>query len=122
MKRTFFLAAFAAAAFAAGAGCTPSQTPETAESAELEALAPLKKTYPGVVMGFDVKEGTTLIVSLDLNGYIGMDDDAMLAMRHDVVSRWKQLWLANHARAHAELHVRFIDFIGRTVAQQAVRT
>ena len=65
---------------------------------------------------------TTLLVSLDLQAYIGMDDDAAAAMRRTVAARWRSAWSAAHPGVHATLHVRFIDFIGRKIAELTVHT
>jgi hypothetical protein len=90
---------------------------QRAADAELSALAPLKQRYP-VVAGFDVKTPTTLVVSLDLQTYIGMSDDETAAIRRAVVERWRSAWIEAHPKSHAALHVRFIDFIGRKVANE----
>jgi hypothetical protein len=96
------------------------QTPEQrATGAELNALAPLKQTYP-VVTGFDVRTPTTLVVSLDLQTYIGMSDEDTAAVRRAVLERWRTVWVQSHPNARAVLHVRFIDFIGRTVAENVI--
>jgi hypothetical protein len=104
----------------ASAGCTSPQSPtERAVSSEIAQVSALKHDYPGIVMGFDVRNDTTLIVSLDLQSFIGMDDDAADAMKRAVVASWRAAWSAAHPGAHATLHVRFIDFIGRKVAEQS---
>ena len=117
---TFVRRACATAALAAIAGC--SATPSAQQrlvATELNQMTPLKQAYTGVVMGFDVHGETTLIASLDLQSYIGMDDDAAEAMRRAVVARWRSTWSDAHPGAHATLHVRFIDFIGRKIAEQS---
>src|SRR5215469_6516547 len=113
-------AALAALTLAAVAGCSAPPSPhERLVANELDQMTPLKHTYTGVVMGFDVHGDTTLVASLDLQTYIGMDDDAAEAMRRAVVNRWRSAWSAAHPGAHATLHVRFIDFIGRKVAEES---
>lgn len=82
-------------------------------------MAPLERAYSGIVTGFDVRSPTTLFVSLDLQSFIGMDDDAATALKHAVVARWRRAWSAAHPQVHATLRVRFIDFIGRTIAEQS---
>ena len=67
-------------------------------------------------MGFDIRPPNTLIVSLDLQSYLDMDDDAVAAMQRTALLRWRSAWKSGHPHAHALLHVRFIDFIGRKVA------
>lgn len=81
-------------------------------------MTPLKRAYPGVLMGFDVRGDTMLVASLDLQGYNGTDDDVNTAMRRAVVEGWRRAWSSAHPGAHATLHVRFIDFIGRTIAEK----
>ncbi len=106
----------------ASVGCASPQSPaERAASSEVAQLSALKHSYPGVVMGFDVRNDTTLIVSLDLQGFIGMDDDAVDVMQRTVVAQWSAAWSSAHPGAHATLHVRFIDFIGRKVAERSTR-
>lgn len=99
--------------------CSSASAPSS-EDAELATLAPLKQTYSGVVMGFDIQHDTTLVVSLDLQAYLETDDDKVAAMKHASVARWRTAWLAAHPHQHATLHVRFIDFVGRTIAQQKI--
>jgi hypothetical protein len=104
----------------AAAACASPQSPsERAAASELTQMAALKHDYPGIVMGFDVRNGTTLLVSLDLQSFIGMDDDAVAAMKRNVVARWRGAWTSAHPGTHATLQVRFIDFIGRTIAEQS---
>ena len=103
------------AAFVAACSAPPS---ERIANAELGALAPLKQHYSDLIAGLDIRPGTTLIVSVDLQNYIEADDARTAAMRRDALARWRETWLAQHPREHAALRVRFIDFIGRKVAQQ----
>jgi hypothetical protein len=104
------------------AGCSSPAPQRRLDDAELAAVAPLKQQYSGVVMGFDIKPETTLIVSLDLQQYVDADDETVAALKRDAVARWRAAWLAAHAHAHAVLHVQFIDFIGRRVATESTRT
>jgi hypothetical protein len=103
------------------AACTGPTAQQRAVDAELAALAPIKQTYP-VVVGFDVRTPTTLVVSLDLQTYIGMSDDEAAAMKRAVVERWRTAWIGAHPKSQALLHVRFIDFIGRKVGEATTRT
>ena len=66
--------------------------------------------------GYPVPPPETLIVSLDLQSYLDMDDDAVAAMQRTTLLRWRSAWKSGHPHAHEVLHVRFIDFIGRKVA------
>jgi hypothetical protein len=102
-------------------GCSSPSTHERVVSDEVDRLNTLEHHYPGVVTGFDVRGDTTLIVTLDLQSYIGMSDDDAAAMKHAVVERWRSVWSALHPHEHATLHVRFIDFIGRKIAEQSVK-
>jgi hypothetical protein len=114
-----FLACAVAATLAVACGSPSAQ--ERTTDAELAAVAPLRAQYSGVVMGFDIRSPETLIVSLDLQSYFDMDDDAVAAMQRNVLRRWRAAWSAAHPHAHAVLHVRFIDFIGRNVAELSSR-
>ncbi len=103
------------------AACSGPTPQERAHSAELNDLAALKRRYPDVVMGLDLRHDDTLIVSLDLQQYIAMDDDAIAALKRDSLARWRSAWIAEHPHEHALLHLRFIDFIGRHVADETTR-
>lgn len=102
------------------AACTSSSTTQQTTSAEISAMAPLKRAYPDVVMGFDVHGATTLVISLDLQAYDGMNDDDAAAMERQAVSDWRNAWTKAHPAGHKRLQVRFIDFIGRTIAERSV--
>lgn len=108
---------FALTALALCAACSaPPSAQERARDAELAAVAPLRTKYQGVVMGFDVSHGTTLVVSLDMQDLVDqMDDGTQNAMRRDVLSRWSGAWKAQHPGEHAALEVRFVDFRGNPV-------
>ena len=107
------------------AACSSASPQERAQSAELAALAPLKQTYNGVIMGFDFPPGpsgdTTLIVSLDIQNYIGMDDPAAAAMKRNVLAQWRAAWTAAHPNQHATITVRMIDFVGRKLVEESAR-
>ncbi len=74
-------------------------------------MAPLKATFPDVVMGFDF-HGATVDVSIDLNGLVSMDEEAEAAMKAKAVKQWQTTWRASHPHRHGVLTVRFIDFQG----------
>jgi hypothetical protein len=105
-------------AFVMFVACAAPNAEQRATDAELAALAPLKQTYP-VLVGFDVRSPTLLVVSLDLQAYIGMSDDDTAALKRTVVERWRTAWMQSHPRSHGILRARFIDFIGRKVAEEA---
>jgi hypothetical protein len=119
MAEVRFLTRIVLAALLAACG-TPSAQQRSNE-AELDALAPLKQQYAGIVMGFDLRAKNTLIVSLDLQHYIEMDDDAVDALKRDALARWRSAWIAQHPHEHGQLHLRFIDFIGRRVADESTK-
>lgn len=102
------------------AACAPTQQ-QRADTAELHDLAALKQRYPDVVAGFDLRVKNTVIISLDLQHYIEMDDDAAIALKRDALERWRAAWTAQHPHQHALLHVRLIDFIGRKVAEETTK-
>lgn len=103
------------------AACSSPTLQQRIDNAELAAVEPLKRQYSGLVMGFDIRPETTLIVSLDLQQYIETDDVTLAAMKRDSLARWRSAWIAAHPQAHAVLYVRFIDFIGRKVATESAR-
>jgi hypothetical protein len=108
----------ACAAVAALVACSSPTQQQRVDSAEIAQLSQVKHGYPDVVMGFDIRPETTLIVSLDLQHYIEMDDDDVAAMQRAAVARWREAWMSAHPGEHATLRVRFIDFIGRKVAEK----
>jgi hypothetical protein len=103
------------------AACSSPTALQQTDDAEIAALAALKHQYPDVVMGFDVRPQSTLIVSVDLQHYIDADDDTIAAIKRGAAARWRAAWVAAHPHAHATLHVRFIDFIGRKVAEESTK-
>jgi hypothetical protein len=103
------------------AACATPSASDRITAAELNAVAPLKHQYAGVVSGFDIRTPDTLTIALDLQRYISMDDDAVAAMQRHALATWRAAWIGSHPHANAMLHVRFIDFIGRTVAVQSTR-
>jgi hypothetical protein len=116
------LRVFACAALATLAAACSSPSPrERLDATELDAVAPLKRQYAGIVMGFEIRPAENLIVSLDLQRFIETDDDVIAAMKRDALARWRAAWSAAHPREHAVLHVRFIDFIGRRVAEESTK-
>ena len=113
--RTRGLALFCAALVAA---CSSPSPQEKLQNAELAALAPLKTTYSGVVMGFDFSGDTTLLVSIDIQNYMGTDDDKLDAMKRDLLKSWRTAWTANHPGARGVLTVRLIDFVGKPIFEE----
>ncbi len=103
------------------AACTAPSPSDRITAAELNAVAPLKQQYAGVVSGFDIRTPDTLTIALDLQRYIAMDDDAVAAMQRHALATWRVAWVAAHPHNDATLRVRFIDFIGRTVAVKSTR-
>ena len=98
--------------------CSSQSPQEQAQSQELTALAPLKQKYSDVVMGFDFKPHETLVVSLDLQNYDGMNDDDQVRLKKDIIAAWRAAWQQSHPGQHATIHTQIIDFVGRTIARQ----
>jgi hypothetical protein len=115
MRKLAFAAAVALVA------CSSPAPQQRTDAAEISQLARLKQRYPDIVMGFDIRPETTLIVSLDLQHYIEMDDDAVDALKRDALARWRSVWIGAHPHTHATLRLRFIDFIGRKVAEESTK-
>jgi hypothetical protein len=101
--------------------CSSPSPQEAAQNQELETLTPLKQKYQDVVMGFDFKPQETLVVSLDLQNYNGMGDNDQDAMKKVIASTWRKAWQDAHPGQHATIHLKLMDFIGRTVATQDVK-
>jgi hypothetical protein len=106
---------------ALGACSAPPSAQEQAANAEIAALAPLKAKYPGVVMGFDIPNDTTLAVSVDIQALVNAQDDNGKAMNADALARWRAAWQAQHPHQHAPLHVRIVDFRGNVILQGTAR-
>jgi hypothetical protein len=99
----------------------PQSAKERAQSAELAQLAPLKAKFPGVLTGFDVTSDTTLVVSVDVQAIIDtMEDSDQQGMKAIVVDKWRDAWRAAHPHQHATLNVRFIDYRGNKVFEEAI--
>src|SRR5580704_10638781 len=103
------------------AACSSQTAQQRVQAAELKDLAALKHQYPDVVMGFDLRPRNVLVISLDLQNYIEMDDDSVAALKRDALARWRSAWVGEHPHAHGLLRLRFMDFIGRTVAEETTR-
>ncbi|MBV9262892.1 MAG: hypothetical protein JO324_01135 [Candidatus Eremiobacteraeota bacterium] len=103
------------------AACASPSSQERMSGAEISDMSALKRQYPDVVSGFDLRPRDTLVVSLDLQHYIEMDDDAVVALKRDALERWRAVWVRHHPGEHATLHLRLIDFIGRKVADETTR-
>lgn len=110
-----------AAAIALLAACSSPSAQEVAQNQELATLAPLKAKYQEVVTGFDFKPGETLIVSLDINNYNGMGDDDQDAMKKTIAATWRRAWQEAHPGQHAAIHLKLMDFIGRTIGTQTIK-
>jgi hypothetical protein len=63
------------------AACSSQPAKQQAADAEIAAMMPLKRHYSDIVMGFDIRPQTTLIVSVDLQQYILTDDDTPASTR-----------------------------------------
>lgn len=112
----------AATAIALLTACSSASPDEAAQNQELATLTPLKQKYQDVVMGFDFKPKETLIVSLDLQNYNGMGDDDQDAMKKVIAATWRKAWQEAHPGGHATIHLKLMDFIGRTVGTEELKT
>jgi hypothetical protein len=111
----------AAGAIALLAACSSPSPQEAAQNQELAALTPLKQKYQDVVTGFDFKPGETLIVSLDLNNYNAMGDDDQAAMKETIIAMWRKAWQEAHPGQHDTIHLKLMDFIGRTIGTETIK-
>ena len=117
--RTPLALALLAATLLTFGGCSSGQSDaEQIQAAETAQLAPLKDTYSGVIMGFDYADDTTLLVSLDIQNYMGTDDDKVQQLKKDVIEDWRKAWIAQHPKKHAVLRARFIDFVGKKIFEE----
>jgi hypothetical protein len=112
----------AAAVIVLLSACTSPSPQEATQNQELATLTPLKQKYHDVVMGFDFKPGEMLIVSLDLNNYNGMGDDDQDAMKKTIAATWRKAWQEAHPGEHATIHLKLMDFIGRTIGTETIKT
>lgn len=113
----------AAAAIALLTACASPSPQEATQNQELATLTPLKQKYQDVVMGFDFKPDETLIVSLDINNYNGMGDDDQDAMKKTIAATWLKAWREAHPGTNdVKIHLKLIDFIGRTIDAETLKT
>jgi hypothetical protein len=110
---------FAAALFFSACSSPPSKDEQT-ETAERNAMTPLKQHYPGAVMGFDF-HGPVVDVSVDLNGMMDLSDDEDAALKAEAVKRWRAAWEQTHPKQHAVLTVRILDFRGNVNWKRTIR-
>lgn len=111
----------AAAAIVTLAACASPSPQEATQNRELATLTPLKQKYQDVVTGFDFKPDETLVVSLDINNYNGMGDDDQAAMKKTIAATWRKAWQDAHPGEHATIHLKLMDFIGRTIGTQTIK-
>lgn len=97
---------------------SPAADPTTAqEQHAVDALA-LKKRYPEVVTGTDVK-GKTLTVYVDLDNLYSMDEETENAMRSTTLQSWKRIWSSAHRGEHGTLRLSLRDYYGNEVVSDA---
>jgi ABC-type glycerol-3-phosphate transport system substrate-binding protein len=105
-----------AAAFAMliAAACSSAPSPQEASyDREIARMQPMRgDVYSNAVTGFDIS-GTRMDVSIDLNQYSLIDDDADDAIKRDALNRWKDGWRAENSGKHATLTVRLLDYHGK---------
>ncbi len=116
--RSLLPSAFATVLLAACSTQTPTQS---ARDAELTAMTAVKSVYPGVLTGFDIQHGTTLVAAFDTEALDSMDEATEGTMKADVLKRWARAWSAQHPHRHATLTVRFIDFLARPESTETTK-
>jgi hypothetical protein len=102
------------------AACTQPSAQDRIEAAERAALAPLKAKYSDLILGYDF-HGRAVDISVDLQAYDDMDDDAEAAMERRALRDWRSAWLSQHPHDHGVLTVRFLDFRAETITKESVR-
>lgn len=112
---------WAAAAIVLLSACSSPSPQEATQNQELATLTPLKQKYQDVVTGFDFKPDETLVVSLDINNYNGMGDDDQAAMKKTIVATWRKAWQEAHPGQRATIHLKLMDFIGRTIGTETIK-
>ena len=115
-------AAFGIAIGIALAACsTPQQPPSaTAQIAEDETrqMRPIVDRYKSQsVMGFDIK-GTTLVLSVDAEGWSQLDESADIALRNAILDAWARVWAKHHPRQRAALRLRVQNYYGQEITSQ----
>jgi len=80
----------------------------------------LKKRYPDIVTGTDIK-GNTLMIYVDVDKLYSMDEDSENAMRADLLKSWKAIWSAAHRGEHATVRISLRDYYGSQVLSDAAR-
>ncbi|HZZ64564.1 MAG TPA: hypothetical protein VFE17_03630 [Candidatus Baltobacteraceae bacterium] len=115
--------AFCALGPAACAGTATSHASGDAATAQeqraVDGLA-LKKRYPDIVTGTDVK-GSTLMIYVDVDKLYSMDEDSENAMRAQLLKSWKGIWSAAHRGEHATVRTSLRDYYGSQVLSDAAR-
>ncbi len=100
-------------ALVAVTACSAAQSPQAAsEAREIAHMQPMRQGNNDTVVGFDA-HGTRMDVSIDLNEWETIDDDADQAIKDDALDRWKEAWSAENPGKHATLTVRLLDYHGR---------
>ncbi|MDQ2992934.1 MAG: hypothetical protein M3R30_08980 [Candidatus Eremiobacteraeota bacterium] len=110
---TFSQVFCAALALAVVTACSaPLSSQATSEPREIAHMQPMREGNNDTVVGFDV-HGTRMDVSIDLNEWETIDDDADQAIKDDAMRRWKEAWSVENPGKHATLTVRLLDYHGR---------
>ncbi len=105
---------FCAALVLAVVTACSAPSPQAASEAHAVAhMQPMREGNDDTVVGFEV-HGTRMDVSIDLNAWETIDDDADQAIKDDAMRRWKEAWSAENPGKHATLTVRLRDYHGRT--------
>lgn len=114
------VAALGALACALAACSQPAARVNPVLAKEQAAVAPLKRTYTGVVTGLDVK-GRTLLVYVDVNAMYSLDESSEAQMKSDALARWKSAWAKAHPKRHATVQVSLRDYYGKELYRASAR-
>lgn len=104
------------------AGCSSAQPPKSVQAAiahrEILELQPTVNRYkPQAVMGFDIK-GTTLMLSVDAEGWSQLDEATETGLKDSVLSKWARVWGKYHPRQHATLRLLVQNYYGQEITSQ----
>ena len=107
--------------FALGA-CSGPQSPSSAASRiadrETREMQPVVDRYKKQsVMGSEVK-GTTLVLSVDAEGWSELDEPTDIAIRNAILDAWTRVWTKYHPREHAVLRLRVQNYYAQEITSQ----
>jgi len=97
------------------------QAPPSAPGAverETKRMQPIVDRYKAQsVMGFDLK-GTTLLLSVDAEGWSQLDESSEISLKNAVLDAWARTWKLEHPRQHAIVHLRVQNYYGQEINSQ----